>query len=98
VDGRKGRLRAERDLKIGDELKVIGTVPGWTSPIALHLVFGGHVDGDLAWDLNATKCNYVIDSGPADTTDIGSRPVYVVVAFADGSIVKSNDVTMKVTN
>jgi len=74
------------------------TVPDWTSPIAVHQVFSGRVDGDLAWNVNATGHSYVIDSGPADSTDLGAHVVYVVVAFAGGSIVTSNDVTMTVTN
>jgi hypothetical protein len=97
LDG-KGDYVTNATLKLGDELKLIVTVPDWTRPIAVHQVFGGRVDGDLAWNVNATGHSYVIDSGPADSTDLGAHVVYVVVAFADGSIVKSNSVTMTVTN
>jgi hypothetical protein len=97
MDG-KGGYVTNATLKIGDELKLIVTVPDWTSPIAVHQVFGGRVDGDLAWNVNATRYSYVIDSGPADSTDLGVHVVYVVVAFADGSIATSNNVTMTVTN
>ena len=97
MDG-KGAYVTNATLKIGDELKLIATVPDWTRPIAVHQVFSGRVDGDLAWNVNATGHSYVIDSGPADSTDLGVHVVYVVVAFADGSIVASNNVTMTVTN
>jgi hypothetical protein len=97
LDG-KGEYVTNATMKIGDELKLIVTVPDWTSPIAVHQVFGGRVDGDLSWNVNATRYSYVIDSGPADSTDLGVHVVYVVVAFADGSIVTSNNVTMTVTN
>jgi hypothetical protein len=97
MDG-KGDYVNNATLKIGDELKLIVMVPDWTSPIAVHQVFGGRVDGDLGWNVNATRYSYVIDSGPADSTDLGDHVVYVVVAFADGSIVTSNYVTITVTN
>jgi hypothetical protein len=96
MDG-KGDYVTDATLKIGDELKLIATVPDWTRPIAVHQVFSGRVDGDLAWNVNATGHSYVIDSGPADSTDLGAHVVYVVVAFAGGSIVASNDVTITVT-
>jgi hypothetical protein len=97
MDGEGGYV-TNATLKIGDELKLIVTVPDWTSPIAVHQVFGGRVDGDLAWNVNATGHSYVIDSGPADSTDLGAHVVYVAVAFVGGSIVTSNDATMTVTN
>jgi len=97
MDGRANYV-LNATMKIGDELKLIVTVPDWTTPIAVHQVFSGRVEGDLAWNVNATGHSYVIDSGPADGTDLGAHVVYVVVAFADGSIVTSNNVTMTVTN
>jgi hypothetical protein len=95
LDG-NGQYVSNATLKVGDELKLNVTVPGWTNPIAVHQVFGGRVDGDLAWDVNATGRSYTVDSGPARSADLGVHQVYVVVAFADGSIVKSNDVTVTV--
>jgi len=97
MDG-TGNYVTNATMKIGDELKLIVTVPDWTSPIAVHQVVSGRVDGDLAWNVNATGHSYVIDSGPSDDTDLGVNVVYAVVAFTDGSAVKSNDVTMTVRN
>jgi len=96
LDG-NGQYVSNATLRVGDELKLNVTVPSWTSPIAVHQVFGGRVDGDLAWNVNATGHSYTIDSGPARSTDLGVHQAYVVVAFADGSIVKSNEVTVAVT-
>lgn len=93
-----GNAVTNATYKIGDELKLLITVPSGTNPIAVHQVFSGRVYLDKAWNVTLTKYSYTLDSGPADTADLGANSVYVVVAFADNAIVQSNTVTMTVTN
>ncbi len=83
---------------LGQELLLSISVPNSTAPVSLHQVFRNHVYGDLAWNVTSTHYTYVIDSGPADPSDVGVNQVYAVVTFADGSTARSNNVTMTVTN
>lgn len=92
-----GNAVTNATYKIGDGLKLLVTVPSGTNPIAVHQVFNGQVFKDLAWNVTLTHYSYTIDSGPADTGDLGVNSVYAVVAFADNNIVYSNTVTMTVT-
>lgn len=93
-----GSLVTSVNLTLGQELILSVTVPNDTTPVSLHQIFSGHDYGELPWNLTATHYTYVIDSGPADATDIGTHQVYAVVKFADGSIARSNNVTMIVKN
>jgi len=84
-------------LKLGQELLLSVSVPTSSTPVRVHQVFRNHTYGDLPWNVTATHYTYVIDSGPADTADLGVNQVYAVVTFADGSVARSNNVTMTVT-
>jgi len=92
-----GPAATNATYKIGDELKLSVTVTSGTSPISVHEVYNGITYPEHAWNVNATHYNYVIDSGPADTTDLGAHTIYAVVTFEDGSTVQSNNVTWTVT-
>ena len=85
-------------LRIGQELLLSVSVPNSTLPVSLHQVFRGHTYGELSWNVASTHYTYVIDSGPADVSDLGVDQVYALVTFADGSVARSNNVTMTVTN
>ncbi|HEV2390402.1 MAG TPA: hypothetical protein VGS04_06725 [Nitrososphaerales archaeon] len=93
-----GSLVTSVNLTLGQELLLSVTVPNGTAPVSLHQIFSGHDYGELPWNVNTTHYTYVIDSGPSDTTDIGVHQVYAVVTFADGSVARSNNVTMTVAS
>ncbi len=93
----KGNYVSNATLKIGDELKLSVTVTNGSVPIAVHMIYNGIVYSDHAWNVNATHYNYIIDSGPADKTDLGVNAAYAVVAFQDGTQLRTNNVTLTVT-
>jgi hypothetical protein len=93
-----GSLATSVNLTLGQRLLLSVTVPNDTAPFSLHQIFSGHDYGELPWNVTATQYTFVINSGPADTTDIGVHQVYAVVTFADGSVARSNNVTMTVTS
>lgn len=93
-----GSLVVGVDLILGEELLLSVTVPNDTAPVSLHRIFSDHDYGELPWNVTATHYTYVIDSGPADPTDIGVHQVYAVATFADGEVARSNNVTMTVTS
>lgn len=93
-----GSLVTGVNLTLGQELLLSVTVPNDTAPVSLHQIFSGHDYGELPWNVTATHYNYVIDSGPADSADIGVHQVYAVVTFADGLVARSNNVTMTITS
>jgi archaellin len=93
----KGNYVSNATLKIGDELKLSVTVTNGSDPIAVHMVYNGNVYPDHPWNVNATHYNYIIDSGPADQTDLGVNAAYAVVSFQDGTLLRTNNVTLTVT-
>jgi archaellin len=93
----KGTYLTNATLRIGDELKLSVTLTNGSDPIAVHMVYNGNVYPDHTWDVNATHYNYIIDSGPADVTDIGVNSAYAVVSFQDGALLRTNNVTLTVT-
>ncbi len=83
-------------LKLGQELLLSVEVPDSAKPVAVHQVYDNRVYGSFDWNVTATHYNYVIDSGPADTSDLGVNRMYAVVVFADGTAARSNNVTIVV--
>lgn len=94
----QGNYVTNATLKLGDELRLSITVTNGSVPIAVHMVYNGNVYTDHAWNVNATHYNYIIDSGPADQTDLGTNKAYAVVSFQDGTQLSTNNVTITVTH
>ena len=91
-----GTLTANVTLTLGQEIRLSVQVPSGSAPVSVHQVVNGQTYGSLDWNVTATHYDYVIDSGPADNTDLGVNTTHAVVVFADGSTVRSSNVTYTV--
>lgn len=90
-----GTIVTNPSYVVGDPFDLSITAEGPLEPVAVHEVFGGTVYPSLSWNVTATGYTYILRD-VAHANDTGVHTDYVVVAFANGQQVESNDITVTI--
>lgn len=79
---------------VGEDIQISTVVPAGTDPASIQ-GFNDGAPGEIqGWNVAETNYNYIIDTG--STTAVGNHIDYTQVTFADGTVVRSNDVHVTV--